>query len=75
MVDAVDRNPFRYCSRSTISTDQFTGIPLNLTPTSPALHAPPIEFVERKGTGHPDTICDRLAEELAHQLARDHELY
>jgi S-adenosylmethionine synthetase len=48
---------------------------LNLTPTSPAPHAPPIEFVERKGTGHPDTICDRLAEELAHQLARDHELY
>ena len=31
---------------------------------------PPVEFVERKGTGHPDTICDRLAEDLARDLAR-----
>jgi S-adenosylmethionine synthetase len=28
----------------------------------------PIEVVERKGKGHPDTICDALAEELSHQL-------
>ena len=25
----------------------------------------PVEIVERKGTGHPDTICDNLAEELS----------
>ncbi len=31
---------------------------------------PPVEFVERKGAGHPDTICDHLAEELARDLAR-----
>jgi S-adenosylmethionine synthetase len=30
---------------------------------------PPVEFVERKGVGHPDTICDHLAEELARDLA------
>ena len=38
-------------------------IALNLTLTSRAPYAPPIEFVERKGTGHPDTICDHLAED------------
>lgn len=52
-----------------------TGQPLNLSLTSRAPYAPPIEFVERKGTGHPDTICDRLAEDLACQLARDYEKY
>ena len=31
---------------------------------------PSVEFVERKGSGHPDTICDRLAEDLARDLAR-----
>ncbi len=35
----------------------------------PPFH-PSVEFVERKGTGHPDTICDRLAEDLARDLAR-----
>jgi S-adenosylmethionine synthetase len=30
----------------------------------------PIEVVERKGTGHPDTICDALAEELSIALSR-----
>ncbi|MBK8998260.1 MAG: methionine adenosyltransferase [Myxococcales bacterium] len=28
------------------------------------------ELVERKGLGHPDTICDALAEELSHALCR-----
>ncbi len=28
------------------------------------------EIVERKGTGHPDTICDSLAEELSVELSR-----
>ena len=30
----------------------------------------PIEIVERKGIGHPDTICDALAEELSRALCR-----
>ena len=30
----------------------------------------PIEIVERKGLGHPDTICDALAEELSRRLCR-----
>lgn len=30
----------------------------------------PIEVVERKGTGHPDSICDALAEELSISLSR-----
>ncbi|ADC89015.1 Methionine adenosyltransferase [Thermocrinis albus DSM 14484] len=29
-----------------------------------------VEIVERKGTGHPDTICDLLAEELSRRLCR-----
>jgi len=29
-----------------------------------------LEIVERKGIGHPDTICDALAEELSRSLAR-----
>ena len=32
--------------------------------------SPPVEFVERKGLGHPDTICDAVAEELCRYLAR-----
>jgi len=32
-------------------------------------YAPQVEFVERKGLGHPDTLCDRLAEDLARHLA------
>lgn len=30
----------------------------------------PIEIVERKGIGHPDTICDALAEEFSIALSR-----
>jgi S-adenosylmethionine synthetase len=30
----------------------------------------PVEMVERKGLGHPDTICDRAAEELSRSLSR-----
>ncbi|MEN8113981.1 MAG: methionine adenosyltransferase [Actinomycetota bacterium] len=43
---------------------------MNLTITHRAPYHPPVEFVERKGTGHPDTICDNLAEQLARDLAR-----
>lgn len=30
----------------------------------------PVEMVERKGLGHPDSICDALAEELSRNLCR-----
>ncbi|MHB8566668.1 MAG: methionine adenosyltransferase [Nitrososphaerales archaeon] len=30
----------------------------------------PVEFVERKGKGHPDTLCDRAAEELSIALSQ-----
>lgn len=43
---------------------------ISLTHRSP--YAPEVEFVERKGLGHPDTICDRLAEELACHLATEY---
>ncbi|MGC8601388.1 MAG: methionine adenosyltransferase [Thermoprotei archaeon] len=33
------------------------------------LYAQPLEIVERKGIGHPDTICDGIVEEFSHQLA------
>lgn len=46
---------------------------MNLSITTRAPYAPEIEFVERKGLGHPDTICDRLAEELACHLAIQYE--
>jgi S-adenosylmethionine synthetase len=45
---------------------------MNVHLTSRPPYDPPVEFVERKGLGHPDTICDRLAEELARQLATEY---
>jgi S-adenosylmethionine synthetase len=42
---------------------------MNLSITQRAPYDPLVEFVERKGIGHPDTICDHLAEELARDLA------
>ena len=32
--------------------------------------AGPVEIVERKGLGHPDTICDGLAEAFSRNLSR-----
>jgi len=32
----------------------------------------PAEVVERKGLGHPDTICDALAEVLSRHLCREY---
>ncbi len=29
-----------------------------------------LEVVERKGIGHPDTLCDRAAEAYSRQLSR-----
>jgi len=31
-----------------------------------------VEVVERKGVGHPDTICDALAEMLSRALCREY---
>ena len=45
---------------------------MKLSITSRAPYAPSVEFVERKGVGHPDTICDHLAEELARELATEY---
>ncbi len=42
---------------------------MNLSITQRGHYEPLVEFVERKGAGHPDTICDHLAEELARDLA------
>lgn len=33
-------------------------------------YSQPVEIVERKGLGHPDTMCDALAEELSRNLCR-----
>lgn len=44
---------------------------IRITPLlDPPLSAQPLEIVERKGLGHPDTICDAVAEEAAVALAR-----
>ncbi|MGI9667109.1 MAG: methionine adenosyltransferase [Acidimicrobiia bacterium] len=48
---------------------------MNIALTRRDHYNPSIEFVERKGLGHPDTLCDRLAEELACQLAKDYEAH
>ncbi len=44
----------------------------HLSVTTRPPFAPHIEFVERKGVGHPDTICDALAEGLARELATEY---
>jgi S-adenosylmethionine synthetase len=41
-------------------------VPLDL----PAPAAAPFELAERKGLGHPDTLCDALAESLSRALCR-----
>ena len=38
--------------------------------TGPEPASLPFEIVERKGLGHPDTICDALAEHLSVALSR-----
>lgn len=44
---------------------------VHITPLSyPAAGRLPMEIVERKGVGHPDTMCDRLAENLSATLSR-----
>jgi S-adenosylmethionine synthetase len=41
---------------------------ISLCPTP--FYNQPVEIVERKGIGHPDTICDALAEELSRTLCQ-----
>lgn len=36
----------------------------------PRVEEVPVEMVERKGRGHPDTLCDRASEELSIALSR-----
>ncbi len=36
----------------------------------PSIQENELEIVERKGTGHPDTICDSLAEEFSRELSK-----
>jgi len=44
---------------------------IDLTPlTEPSGDSLAIEIVERKGLGHPDTICDHLTEALSEELSR-----
>jgi S-adenosylmethionine synthetase len=38
--------------------------------TGPSIADLAIEIVERKGLGHPDTLCDQIMEEVARSLAR-----
>jgi S-adenosylmethionine synthetase len=45
---------------------------MKLSITARGPYTPSVEFVERKGVGHPDTICDHLAEELARELASEY---
>ncbi len=44
---------------------------INLGPLrDPPVDALPVEIVERKGLGHPDSICDSLAEQVSMALCR-----
>lgn len=40
---------------------------------SPITTADEVEIVERKGIGHPDTICDALAETLSRNLCQEYQ--
>ncbi len=40
--------------------------------TAPTIDDNSVEIVERKGLGHPDTICDALAENLSRALCREY---
>ena len=40
---------------------------------SPLEIADQVEIVERKGIGHPDTICDALAETLSRNLCQEYQ--
>jgi S-adenosylmethionine synthetase len=41
--------------------------------SGPQIEAQPLEIVERKGKGHPDTICDAIAESISLQLSQAYQ--
>lgn len=41
--------------------------------TRPAVEGQRVELVERKGKGHPDTICDAVAESVSLALCREYK--
>ncbi|MDE3036354.1 MAG: S-adenosylmethionine synthetase, partial [Nitrospirota bacterium] len=45
------------------------GIVIQESPTIP-VQDQPVEIVERKGKGHPDTICDAVADRISVELSR-----
>jgi S-adenosylmethionine synthetase len=45
-------------------------LPLIVESAEPPVSAGPFEIVERKGLGHPDTICDAVMESVAVRLAQ-----
>jgi len=42
----------------------------HISPSTTPYYSQSVEIVERKGIGHPDTICDALAEELRRTLCQ-----
>lgn len=61
------------CGRRTPRTFRVTeGNPLTISVRSPACDpaAREVEVVEHKGLGHPDTICDAVAERISQALCR-----
>ncbi|NTU69132.1 MAG: methionine adenosyltransferase [Chlorobiaceae bacterium] len=51
--------------------DPARNIMIDRAPTGP-MEEQPIELVERKGTGHPDTICDSIMEAVCLDLCREY---
>lgn len=45
------------------------GVPVTVTTADRRVGEAPVEIVERKGVGHPDTLCDGVAEALSVALA------
>lgn len=52
----------------------MTAFPVSISPLSgDPIEDRRAEFVERKGFGHPDTICDGIAEAVSRALCREYE--
>jgi S-adenosylmethionine synthetase len=51
-------------SKRNISIEKTVLLPMN---------SQPVELVERKGTGHPDTICDSIMEAVCIRLCREYQ--
>ena len=58
-------------SAANIAQDRSNRMTLRMTSLrEPPVASAPVEIAERKGLGHPDTLCDALAEHLSLQLSR-----